>query len=116
MTKASYPPYPDSNWDYAVRETARMKLEKPNRHICLYCHGQAKNEILIKHNDDCPHALALETKLADTRRVAQREANELCERFTIFLTEGEYQFIPADDCDISEENFVEFVTPEVENE
>lgn len=49
-----YPPYPESNGDYAVKEMARQALRKPNKNICLYCHGQAISEKDITHKDDCP--------------------------------------------------------------
>lgn len=50
----NYPPYPGSNWDYACKETARMALRKPNKKICIYCHGQCKADEKIPHKPDCP--------------------------------------------------------------
>jgi hypothetical protein len=52
--REKYPPYPDSGWDYAVIHAAKMQLEKPNKFICIYCHGQAVKEKDIPHKDDCP--------------------------------------------------------------
>jgi hypothetical protein len=49
-----YPPYPSAAWDYAVQETARQKLRKPNKFICIYCHGQSLQEQDLKHEPDCP--------------------------------------------------------------
>ena len=54
MKKGKYPPYPGSNWDYAVRESARQMLQKPNRVICLYCRHQAVKPEDLKHEPDCP--------------------------------------------------------------
>jgi hypothetical protein len=51
---SKYVPYPGSNWDYSVRESARQALVKPNKAICLYCHAQAQNNQSIKHATDCP--------------------------------------------------------------
>jgi hypothetical protein len=51
---SKYTPYPGSNWDYSVTETARMALHKPNKSICIYCHGQAATDSAIIHQDDCP--------------------------------------------------------------
>ena len=55
-TKRRYPQYPDSAWDYSVVESARQALQKPNKVICIYCHGQAISEEALKkkHNHDCP--------------------------------------------------------------
>src|SRR5688572_5156270 len=50
-----YPPYPGSGRDYAVVETARQALRKPNKNICIYCHAQAVTEDAIQHAADCPH-------------------------------------------------------------
>lgn len=52
--KIKYPPYPDSNWDYAVKHTASTHLVSPNKHICIYCWGQAVESKDIVHLDDCP--------------------------------------------------------------
>ncbi len=52
--KRKYPPYPESNWDYAVKESARQMLRSPNKAICLYCRAQAKTEKEIEHESDCP--------------------------------------------------------------
>ncbi len=50
--KTNYPEYPGSAWDYAVRESARYALRKPNKVICIYCHEQGIKE--IEHKEDCP--------------------------------------------------------------
>jgi hypothetical protein len=52
--KPKYPPYPDANWDYSVRHCAAMALQKPNKTICVYCHGQAPAGKKIPHKPDCP--------------------------------------------------------------
>lgn len=54
--RSKYPPYPGSGYDYSVVESARQRLEKPNRVICIYCHGQAENEEELEsnHQEDCP--------------------------------------------------------------
>lgn len=54
MTKSKYPPYPGSNWDYAVKHSASMALVRPNKAICIYCHCQAAKENDIQHKPDCP--------------------------------------------------------------
>lgn len=50
----NYPPHPQSNYDAAVRESARQMLRKPNKAICIYCREQAKIEKQIIHKSDCP--------------------------------------------------------------
>lgn len=52
--QSKYPPYPGSGYDYSVVESARQHLRKPNRVICIYCHGQAVTEPDIIHKEDCP--------------------------------------------------------------
>lgn len=49
-----YPPYPGSGMDYAIVHSAKMALRKPNKRICIYCHGQAPTIEEISHADDCP--------------------------------------------------------------
>ena len=54
-TKANhYPSYPEAGYDYAVVHLARMALRKPNKFICIYCHGQAVLKADIPHAPDCP--------------------------------------------------------------
>jgi hypothetical protein len=55
-TRPKYPDYPDSNWDYAVKETARMALKPGNKRICIYCHAQGKTQEDVRkaHAADCP--------------------------------------------------------------
>ena len=52
--RAKYPPYPDSNWDYSVVESARQDLRNPNKAICIYCRKQALTNDGIEHEPDCP--------------------------------------------------------------
>ena len=54
VKKSKYPPYPASNRDYAVIESARQQLVKPNKAICIYCRKQAPSENSIIHAGDCP--------------------------------------------------------------
>ncbi len=54
VKQSKYPPYPGSNWDYAVKESARSMLVPPSKCICLYCHQQAVKEAQIIHAPDCP--------------------------------------------------------------
>lgn len=54
MIKSKYPPYPDTNWDYARKHSASIELEKPNKAICIYCYCQAVSEDKIEHLPDCP--------------------------------------------------------------
>lgn len=51
---SKYPPYPGSNRDYAVRESARSMLVKPNKAICIYCRRQAVDNASLTHEGDCP--------------------------------------------------------------
>jgi hypothetical protein len=53
-TKPKYPPYPDTDWDYASRMAARQELRHPNKFICIYCYGQGLTEEKIRHQNDCP--------------------------------------------------------------
>lgn len=56
--KPKYPPYPGSNWDYAIKHIASQKLVEPNKSICIYCHAQALTENKLVHLLDCPVAKA----------------------------------------------------------
>jgi len=51
---SKYPPYPGSNWDYAVKMSAAALLNPPNKAICIYCCQQAKTDAAINHVSDCP--------------------------------------------------------------
>lgn len=51
--RSKYPPHPQSNWCYATRHTASINLKKPNKLICIYCHGQCVKGP-IPHQPDCP--------------------------------------------------------------
>jgi len=52
--KSKYPPFPQSNSDYAIRHSARTQLRKPNKAICIYCRQQALTENTLRHSQDCP--------------------------------------------------------------
>jgi hypothetical protein len=107
----AYPEYPSASWDYAVIESARQRLIKPNKRICLYCHAQALSEAKIVHEVDCPNGEHLQRKLENCRRLAQRAADETYEDFSIHLDEGNYSFIPFDESDTAEHTFVEKISP-----
>ena len=49
-----YPPYPAANWDYGVKQAAAQDLRPPNKFICIYCRGQAKDMEELAHAGDCP--------------------------------------------------------------
>jgi hypothetical protein len=52
--KTRFPKWGSLAYDYAATESARIRLRKPNKSICLYCYEQALTSKEIKHHPECP--------------------------------------------------------------
>jgi hypothetical protein len=50
------------------------------------------------------------------RRQLQHISNDLHEIFSLFLTEGHFEFLPYDECDESDPLFIEKISPSPDGE